>query len=102
MPVHDWTRVESGDFHDFHQCWIIELRTALNRGLLPPEFMAMTDQITGRAIPDVVTLQTRRPKSEIEKFNYAKRASRVIIRHGRGKVVAIIEILSPGNKDSQN
>lgn len=120
MPIHDWTRVEPGDFHDFHQCWVVELRNALNRGLLPPEFMAMTDQITGRPIPDVVTLQTRKPAGppggvavkdspptarviqKIERINYAKRADRVVIRHGRGKVVAIIEILSPGNKDSQN
>ena len=35
-------------------------------------------------------------------LNYAKRADRVVIRHGRGKVVAIIEIVSPGNKDSRN
>ena len=120
MPIHDWTRLEPGDFHDFHQCWIIEIRNALNRGLLPPEFMAMTDQVTGRPIPDVVTLKTRRPKGDrggtavqtapptarviakFEKINYARRADRVIIRHGRGKVVAIIEIMSPGNKSSQN
>lgn len=120
MPIHDWTRVEAGDFHDFHQCWVVELRNALNRGLLPQDFMAMTDQITGRPIPDVVTLQTRRPKSgpggvavndappsarlvkKLEGIDYSKRADRVVIRHGRGKVVAIIEILSPGNKSSQN
>jgi hypothetical protein len=121
MPIHDWTRVEAGDWHDFHQCWIIELRNALNRGLLPPEFMAMTDQITGRPVPDVVTLQTRPPKKggpggvavkdappsarlikKIEQIDYSRRASRVLIRHGRGKVVAMIEILSPGNKSSQN
>ena len=35
-------------------------------------------------------------------LNYAKRADRVVIRHGRGKVVAIIEIMSPGNKESRN
>lgn len=119
MPIHDWTRVEPGDFHDFHQCWVVEIRNALNRGLLPPEYMAMTDQITGRPIPDVVTLQTRQPAGPAggvavadtppsarvvarrEKVNYAKRADRVVIRHGRGKVVAVIEVLSPGNKDSR-
>jgi hypothetical protein len=78
------------------------------------------EQVTGRPIPDVVTLQTREPKegpeggiavatappsarliAKIERVNYAKRADRVVIRHGRGKVVAIIEILSPGHKDSR-
>jgi Protein of unknown function (DUF4058) len=120
MPIHDWTRLEPGDFHDFHQCWVVEIRNALNRGLLPPEYSAMAEQVTGRPIPDVVTLQTRRPKDDpggiavatapptarviarFEKINYAKRADRVVIRHGRGKVVAIIEIMSPGNKDSRN
>ena len=82
--------------------------------------MAMAEQVTGRPIPDVVTLHTRMPKDDsggiavatapptarviarFEKINYAKRADRVVIRHGRGRVVAIIEILSPGNKDSRN
>ena len=120
MPIHDWTRLEPGDFHDFHQCWVVEIRNALNGGLLPPEYMAMAEQVTGRPIPDVVTLQTRSPKDDpggiavatapptarviakFERINYAKRADRVVIRHGRGKVVAIIEIMSPGNKDGRN
>jgi hypothetical protein len=120
MPIHDWTRLESGDFHHFHQGWIVEISNALNRGLLPPGYVAMTEQVTGRPIPDVVTLQSSdldddsggvaiaqappsaRLKARIEKVNYAKRADRVVIRHGRGKVVAIIEIVSPGNKDSRN
>lgn len=120
MPIHDWTRVEAGDFHDFHQCWVVEIRNALNRGLLPPEFMAMSEQVTGRPIPDVVTLQTRRPKGGVggvavkespptarviqkhEQIDYARRADRIVIRHGRGRVVAIIEILSPGNKSSRH
>lgn len=33
MPVHDWTRVEAGIFHDFHTAWIPELRRALNGSL---------------------------------------------------------------------
>lgn len=120
MPIHDWTRLEPGDFHDFHQCWMVEIRNALNGGLLPPEYMAMAEQVTGRPIPDVVRLHSRAPTGDpggiavatapptarviarFEKINYARRADRVVIRHGRGKVVAIIEIMSPGNKDSRN
>ncbi len=99
---------------------MVRLTDELNSGLLPPDFMAMTEQVTGRPIPDVVTVQLRTLKdnaggvavatapptarviAKFEKINYAKRADRVVIRHGRGKVVAIIEILSPGNKDSRN
>ncbi len=120
MPIHDWTRLEPGDFHDFHQCWVVAIRNALNSGLLPPEYMAMAEQVKGRPIPDVVTLHTRAPKGDpggiavatapptarviarFEKINYAKRADRVVIRHGRGKFVAMIEIVSPGNKDSRH
>jgi len=120
MPIHDWPRLEAGDFHHFHQRWIQDIAGALNKGGLPPDFMAMAEQVTGRPIPDVVALQTREPRgasgglavqtapptarhiAKIERVNYAKRADRVVIRHGRGKVVAIIEIVSPGNKDSRN
>jgi hypothetical protein len=120
MPIHDWTRVEAGDFHHFHQCWVVAIGNALNGGLLPPGYLAMAEQVTGRPIPDVITLQAREPKggpeggiavatapptarliAKFERVNYAKRADRVVIRHGRGRVVAIIEILSPGNKDSR-
>ena len=120
MPIHDWTRLEPGDFHHFHQRWISALTDSLNGGLLPPDYMALAEQVTGRPIPDVVTLHVRpsndeaggiavatapptaRIISRFEKINYAKRADRVVIRHGRGTVVAIIEIVSPGNKDSRN
>jgi hypothetical protein len=120
MPIHDWTRVEAGDFHDFHQCWVVAIGNALNGGLLPPGYMAIAEQVTGRPITDGVALKTREPKegpeggiavatappgarliARIERINYAKRADRIVIRHGREKVVAIIEILSPGNKDSR-
>jgi Protein of unknown function (DUF4058) len=118
MPIHDWTRVEAGDFHHFHQTWIPLLAAALNSGGLPPGFMALAEQVTGRPIPDVVTLQSRSPMGGVavapapapfarviqkfERINYAKRADRVVIRHGRGRVVAIIEIVSPGNKESRH
>jgi hypothetical protein len=120
MPIHDWTRVEPGDFHHFHQRWISALTDSLNGGLLPPDYIAMAEQVTGRPIPDVVTLHagvqngdpggiavatappSARVIARLEKINYAKRADRIAIRHGRGRVVSIIEILSPGNKDSRN
>jgi hypothetical protein len=120
MPIHDWTRVEAGDFHHFHQCWVVAIGNALNGGLLPPGYMAMAEQVTGRPIPDVVTLRTRESKegpeggiavaaapptarliAKLDGASYAKRADRVVIRHGRGRVVAIIEIVSPGNKASR-
>ena len=102
MPIHDWTKMLDGDFHDFHQSWIIEIRNSLNRGLLPDGFMAMSDQVTGGPIPDVVTLRTRTSRetgglaikpapptakmvAKFERNTYAERADRIVIRHGRGE-----------------
>jgi hypothetical protein len=28
MPIHAWTRVGAGTFHDFHQAWTIAIRKA--------------------------------------------------------------------------
>ena len=47
MSIHDWTRLEPGDFHHFHQRWISALTDSLNGGLLPPEYLAMPEQVTG-------------------------------------------------------
>jgi len=120
MPIHDWTDYQAGDFHHFHQFWTPLITNALNCGVLPRGYAAMVEQVTGRPIPDVVTLGSREPLSEpggiavevapptarviarFEKVAYTRRKNRVVIRHGRGKVVAIIEIVSPGNKDSRN
>jgi hypothetical protein len=122
MPIHDWTRVRANRWHDFHQGWTIEIRNALNRGLLPDGYLALAEQITGGPAPDVVTLSLpvkpgegmtggvavaeTPPKSRVqtqaEATIYARKANRVTIHHPDGNVVAIIEIVSPGNKDSKH
>src|SRR5438445_261925 len=61
MPIHDWTRVQAGIFHDFHHAWIEEIKRALNRGLLPPDYYALAEQIAGGLGPDVLTLQRPGP-----------------------------------------
>ena len=46
----------------------------------------------------------QRPETDFdqasEQERYARKANRVAIHHGEGNVVAVIEIVSPGNKDS--
>ena len=123
MPIHDWTRVDAGLFHHFHERWIGALCDTLNGGWLPRGFVALADQVAGGSIPDVVTLN-RGPKSpgtrdpagglavatapprarfvdEVEADAYARRANRIRVQHRHGQVVAVIEIVSPGNKNSQ-
>ncbi len=36
-----------------------------------------------------------------EQERYARKANRIAIHHGEGNVVAVLEIVSPGNKDSR-
>jgi hypothetical protein len=126
MPIHDWTRVDAGLFHDFHQSWTVALRNALNAGCLPKGYFALVEQRIQGPIPDVLTLQlssepegpdngnnavglavatappqarlVRRSEAEI----YAGKANRITVRHRHGDVVAVIEIVSPGNKASRN
>ena len=122
MPIHDWSRVEAGIFHHFHQAWTIEISDALNGGSLPPEYFAMAEQIVSGPIPDVVTLQQRSRSVEPPQSNggvavaeappqarfvtsaeldrYVDKANRIVIKHTLGRVVAVIEIISPGNKSS--
>ena len=117
MPIHDWTRVDAGLFHDFHLSWIAALRNRLNKGVLPEGYYALAEQRTGAPIGDVVTLTNSRPmtgglrvldhpihakhKAVSDRTGYARKASRLAVRHVSGVVVAVIEIVSPGNKSGR-
>src|SRR5262249_45769420 len=121
MPIRDWTRVDAGTFHDFHQGSTIEIRNKLNSGVLPDGYFAMADQRVSGPEPDIIALRLRGPEPtgglvvaetpprikqaariETEAASYARRAIRIAIRHGPGRVVAMIEVVSPGNKDSKH
>jgi Protein of unknown function (DUF4058) len=126
MPIHDWTRVEAGIFHAFHHDWITEISRALNRGLLPAEYYALPEQVAGGWGPDVLTLRrpvgngtspagagggvalaVEPPKVRIrmraEVNRYTTKAKAVAIHHvSNHQVVAMVEIVSPGNKNNQN
>jgi hypothetical protein len=129
MPIHDWTRVSAGTFHDFHHAWISELRKSLNGGLLPEGYYAQAEQVASQVVPDVLTLQeisdgpdglpTSPPtngdggiavaeapprvslhEAAIEASILALRRKQLVIRHASGdRVIALLEIVSPGNKD---
>lgn len=44
MPVHDWSKMRPGDFHDFHQGWIVALRSRLNQFVLPAEYYCRVER----------------------------------------------------------
>ena len=64
MPIHDWTRVDAGLFHAFHQDWIGVLARALNAGVLPPDYFALREQSIRGPIPDVLTLKLSSGRDE--------------------------------------
>jgi hypothetical protein len=128
MPIHDWTRVRSGRFHHFHQSWIVAICDALNTGILPAGYFALAEQSVG-LIPDVMALEElpsngiHGPRTsggggrvaiadllprtkfvrEAEEDIYARKADRIAIRQVEDdRMVAVIEIVSPGNKGSKN
>ena len=95
MPIQDWTRVDAGIFHDFHHEWITTIKRALNQGLLPPDYYALAEQVAGG-------LRVRFTASAETEVNARKR-NRIAIRHVSGdQVVALIELVSPGNKGSRH
>src|SRR5438105_3146840 len=126
MPIHDWTRVGAGTFHAFHHFWVGEISKALNAGILPPDYYAYPEQVAGDFGPDVLTLQEavvgQRPERsgapagaialaeappqvrltvDLEMSQYTRRQRGVVLRHSsEDRVIAIVEVVSPGNKAS--
>ncbi len=119
MPMHDWTRVPAGIYHHFHHEWISEIHRAVLKRL-PPGFYSLAEQHAAGFGPDVLALERldaeddaphggtvtlARPKTtlfhETETEFYLRKKKAVVIHHISGdRIVAIIEIVSPGNKNS--
>ncbi len=130
MPIHDWTRVDAGVFHAFHHRWISAISDALNGGILSPNYYAMPEQVAGGLGPDVLTLHhpvegenegpasgnsregggqvlVEEPKvqfrAESASEYYRRKKSHVTVRHvSDDRIVAVVEILSPGNKSGRD
>jgi len=128
MPVHDWGRVDAGTFHHFHHSWIEEIQRTLNSGTLPPSYYAMAEQQAGVFGPDVLTLQvgartaeysvslressedggivvTTPPQvkltAETDMEFCRRKQNSVVVRHVSGdRIIAVVEIVSQGNKSS--
>lgn len=124
MPIHDWSKVDPNLYHHFHQAWSLTICNALNGGMLPKGYSALVEQHSPVLIPDVLALEsnlTGKPPAETanggaattlappktrhlfraQQESMARRANRITIRHSLGRIVCVIEIVSPGNKQSQ-
>lgn len=124
MPMHDWTQVDAGIYHDFHVAWAVEMRNALNKGVLPDGYYALVEQHAGRRVPDLITLSRTAASTDFPSLpppagglalaeapprvaytselapSPTSRRRTVAIRHvSQHRLVAVVEIVSPGNKD---
>lgn len=98
MPIHDWTRVGAGVFHHFHHSWVEELKRALNNQILPPEFYAISQlEAVADNWPEILPQPGPTEESDID--FYRRKQTVVAVRHiKRDRLVAVIEVVSPGNK----
>ncbi len=126
MPIHDWSRVSDGMFHWFHQRWIGTLSDWLNQGRLPDGYYAIGEIYTEGHYPDVLAVEDRPAEDsrsavaqspgfgvalaeappatrftwEAETEGYLARKDLLAIRNVEGTLVAVIEIVSAGNKSN--
>jgi hypothetical protein len=121
MPMHDWTKVEDVVYHDFHTSWIVECARAINRRL-PKGYCDLKEKSLGMLIADVIAMRDRgafpsdsgqgstamlaKPRTfqATDQISYSPgfRQRRIAIRHELlERVVAIVELVSPGNKASE-
>ncbi len=108
MPMHDWTRVDAGVYHDFHNRWVTHLTEALNSGLLPNNYYALGE--AGNVGPDLEQL-SKSVAVEEGKINNTRYLRKIVIRQVTevtenelwtgDRIVAVAEIVSASNKVSQ-
>ncbi|MBY0512576.1 MAG: DUF4058 family protein [Gemmataceae bacterium] len=131
MLMHDWRRVKTYVYHDFHAVFIPALRHVLNDGVLPAGYYAMAEQVTRTMGPDVLTLEVAPGSTPVPPGNPAAARLAVAdapprvrttgelalrtrhqhrlairqagdIRHSSDdRLVALVELVSPGNKSAR-
>jgi hypothetical protein len=130
MPVHDWTRVDDGIFHDFHTVWLVLLRLKLAE-LLPAGYYILAEQKALGMGPDILAMGRgpTRPTNGQSKDQPTvgssgggvrvaeappqarymgtrpsgyKQRSLVVRRVETDRIVSVVEIISPGNKASHH
>lgn len=101
MPVHDWTRVDPGIFHDFRLSWISRISDSLNSETLRRDHYSLLQRpwidsvFNDQGLSGIGQVQASEYESEV----YARIADRIAIyRECDEQVVAYVEIVSPGCK----
>ncbi|MFQ6043275.1 MAG: hypothetical protein ACE5PV_20680 [Candidatus Poribacteria bacterium] len=123
MPLYDLTRLQfPGDdsiYHHFHASWLISIADALNQSF-PEEsgFEAIFEKKVTPIEADIVTIDTleaelssripkifdspKLPPPAVSFVNpiFPEEAKDITIRTASGKIISVIELTSPGNKDA--
>lgn len=123
MPTHDWTRVDPSVFHDFRHSWIVEIARSLEADNLPSDYYAMIEAHAARFDPEDLILQatptdedddgppwtpagvqTAPPRARFAgETDLPHKQDVVAVRHVSGdRIVAMVEVVSPGNKSTMH
>ena len=125
MGVHDWSKVPTDEWPSFHTSWLSELHKSLNRGLLPAGHESFLERSVG-VTPDLMDVElyestdgfgptdgtpaeggsvalAESPPAASRVSDFVTIAHREIaIREPKtGRLRALIELVSPGNKSSR-
>lgn len=122
IPIPDRSRIPAALFHDFHRSWSIRIEDARNAGRRSDRAEALVERRDGPRESDVLAIEVRpgrRPEEapdggaatlpppntrimcRTDKAIHASRADRIIVAHRLGRIIAVIEIVQPGSKDSR-
>lgn len=115
MPLHHWPNTNV-PWRSFHNHWIVRLVEYLNEDLLPPGFQARPTELLVGIEPDVLLLQdadraeSDSPSASPSTLGQATSTSvlplpaelpmvGIYSAYDTTRLVAVIELVSPGNKD---
>jgi Protein of unknown function (DUF4058) len=124
-PIHDWSRAPAALFHHFHQHWAALLCNALNNECRLDGYFALLARQAAAVSPDAIAPEreperrdhhdrtggiavaeappkTRFVSQASDEEVYAAKADRIAVYSPYGDVVAVIELVSPGNKNSRH
>ena len=122
MPMHDWTGVTAGVYHHFHVHWMLEMERWINGRLSPEHRYAMVEPMFPREdagddehdlseavegeqgvlsvadVPPITSITTQCSEARM----LLTRQRQIVVRTVVGdRPVAIIELVSPGNKSGR-
>jgi hypothetical protein len=88
MPINDWTRVDAGIFHHFHQRWIGVITDLLNQSLLPGDHLV--------AIVEIVSKGNKSGRKAFDDF--VRKAAELM---GHQVHLLILDLQPPTSRDPQ-